>query len=184
MAYSIELGAPSDLAEAVAIDDDACRLFDSVGVTVSGSAFEAYSRTEQASWLRCAERGQLFFGRDERGARVGLLVLDRIDGAGYIEQISVRPSAGRRGLGRFLLQHALEWARREREHVLWLTTYGHLPWNRPFYETAGFSVVDEDECGAGMRAVLAEQRAVLPLPEQRVVMRQWLTTGARRRSGQ
>jgi len=175
MTYLIELGAPSDLAEAVAIDEDACGLFDSVGITVSGSAFEAYSHVEQARWRSAAERGELFFARDGQGARVGLVVLDRIDGEPYLEQLSVRQNAARRGLGRLLLEHALDWARSQRKPVLWLATYGHLAWNRPFYETAGFSCVDERDWGPGMRARLAEQRAILPMPEQRVVMCKALT---------
>ncbi len=178
MTYFIELGRPSDLSEAVAIDDDACTLFESVGITVSGAAFEAYTRVEQALWLRAAGLGRLFFGCDERGARLGLLVLDRFDGGTYIEQLSVRRSAMQRGLGRFLLAHANAWARENHDPVLWLTTYGHVAWNRPFYESAGFSAINARECGEGVRAQLAEQRAVLPAPEQRVAMRKSLARAA------
>ncbi len=174
MTFSIEPGTPGDLHDAVAIDDDACRLFESVGMTVTGSAFEAYSEAEKARWSHAAEREQLFFARDAEGARVGLVVLAHVDDGAYLEQLSVRQCAMRRGLGRMLLGYALDWTREHHARVLWLTTYGHLGWNAPFYESAGFSRVNESDCGGGIRAILAEQRAVLPLPERRVAMRRYL----------
>jgi GNAT superfamily N-acetyltransferase len=39
----------------------------------------------------------------------------------------------RQGLGRRLVRQAIDWAGPE---PLWLTTYAHLSWNRPFYERA------------------------------------------------
>lgn len=176
MRYYIELGRPSDHQEAVAIDDDASNLFESVGITVSGSKYDEFSRAEQARWLRAAELDRMFFGCDETGMRLGLVVLARIDGGSYIEQLSVKQRGMRRGLGRFLLEHAIEWARQNGDPAIWLTTYGHLGWNRPFYETAGFQTVDERVCGSELRQHLAEERRVLPFPEQRVPMQKLLTS--------
>jgi predicted N-acetyltransferase YhbS len=97
-----------------------------------------------------------------------LLVMDRVDGAPCLEQLSVRVSAQQQGLGRRLLTHAIEWAAGE---DLWLTTYAHLPWNRPFYERHGFAVVPESQCSQDMIAILGDQRRWLPDPEQRIAMR-------------
>ncbi len=54
--------------------------------------------------------------------------------------------------------------------MLWLTTYAHLPWNGPFYERHGFVVMRDNDCGPELRAILDEQRAVLPDPKKRVAM--------------
>ena len=54
---------------------------------------------------------------------------------------------------------------------MWLTTYGHLPWNVPFYEKMGFVVIPEAEWGAGVLHHVEAQRESLPLPESRVAMR-------------
>lgn len=76
----------------------------------------------------------------------------------------------RRGIGAMLVRRALGWAA-ERGGALWLTTYAHLPWNRPYYERFGFEVVPEAQCGPQMRACLEAQRGVLPVPHQRIAMR-------------
>ena len=99
---------------------------------------------------------------------VGLLVMDRLDGQPYLEQLSVRVSAQRRGLGRSLLLRAIEWAGAE---PLWLTTYAHVPWNAPFYERHGFVAVPESACAPALLAALEEQRRFLPAPQQRIAMR-------------
>lgn len=62
---------------------------------------------------------------------------------------------------------AIDWAAPE---PLWLTTYAHLPWNRPFYERAGFAVIPEAQCPPGIVEILAEQRACLPAPRERIAM--------------
>ncbi|HEX4340741.1 MAG TPA: hypothetical protein VH062_32760 [Polyangiaceae bacterium] len=80
-----------------------------------------------------------------------------------------------RGAGRFLLRHALAWARAQHEPSLWLTTYGHLAFNRFFYEKEGFGGVPYDECSLGVRHHLDDERRWLPAPEQRVAMRRVLT---------
>ena len=94
------------------------------------------------------------------------------DGKPYLEQLSVRPAQGRRGLGGALLERACRWAAAQTASELWLATYAHLPWNAPFYERRGFRQVPEASCGPELRALIAEHKRVLPQPEQRVVMLQ------------
>jgi hypothetical protein len=60
-----------------------------------------------------------------------------------------------------------------------LTTYAHLPWNRPFYESAGFVVVPVSECPPEMVAILDDQRRWLPAPDQRIAMRASRVLGGR-----
>jgi GNAT superfamily N-acetyltransferase len=66
---------------------------------------------------------------------MGMLVMDRIEGAAYPPQLSVRTAAQRKGFGRRLPAYAIEWAAKEE---LWLTTCRDVPWTRPFYERHGF----------------------------------------------
>jgi GNAT superfamily N-acetyltransferase len=170
MAFTIRPGAPADLDTVVAIDDDASRLYVEAGLDVEFPAGHPFVANERARWRRSLELGQTFIAVDDAGVPVGIAVLEILDGAPYLEQLSVKRSAMRRGLGRLLLGRAVEWAR-ARGDSLWLTTYGHLPWNRPFYETEGFVVVPPAAWGADVAARNAEERAALPAPEQRVVMR-------------
>jgi GNAT superfamily N-acetyltransferase len=172
--YPIVPGGPDDVPEAVRIDDDAGFLFAEAGLDVDLPTIDPFTVAERARWQRNAALGRLFLARGEdvetRGF-TGFVVLDVLDGAAYVDQLSVRRSAMRRGIGRRLLRHAVTWSATYGNGDLWLTTYAHLPWNRPFYESEGFVVVPEADCIPGVRAHLAEERQALPAPEQRVGMR-------------
>ena len=170
-AYTIEVASPRDFDEVVRIDDDATALYADAGLELVLGPSHPFSRAEQARWQRSSELGRLFFAVNAEGSRVGFAALDVLDGAAYLDQLSVRRSAMRRGAGGFLLEHALVWANRSGHTALWLTTYGHLPWNVPFYQRHGFELVKEAECGPGVLHHIDDQRRFLPLPEQRVAMR-------------
>jgi GNAT superfamily N-acetyltransferase len=171
--FAVRSGDPRDLDEAVRIDDDASQLYAQSGLPLTLSATDAFVVDEQARWLRSAQLGRLFFAVDEDGRRVGFAALDMVDGAPYLDQLSVRMSDMGGGAGRLLLRHAIAWADGHGD-ALWLTTYDHLRWNRPFYEGAGFVVVPDPQCGPGVRHHLEEQRQWLPAPEHRIAMRRAL----------
>lgn len=56
----------------------------------------------------------------------------------HLEQLSVVPSAARRGYGRRLVDAAVEEARRRGYGRMTLRTYAEIPWNAPFYASCGF----------------------------------------------
>jgi GNAT superfamily N-acetyltransferase len=173
MTFPVRTATPAELEILVAIDDDASQLFAQVGLDPMLPADHPFFVNERARWLRSLQRGDTFLAIDDAGAAVGFAALEILDGAPYLDQLSVRLSWMRRGLGRTLLAHALGWAR-ARGDTLWLTTYGHLPWNRPFYEKEGFVVVPASDRGPEISARLAEERGTLLEPEQRVAMRRAL----------
>lgn len=170
MHFSLRAGTPADLSTLVALDDDACQLYAQAGIHLDFPAEHPFAVAERASWLRALEHGDVLLAIDDAGAPLAFAALELVDGAPYLDQLSVRLASMRRGVGRALLGKSVEWARRHGD-TLWLNTYGHLPWNRPFYEKEGFVVVPPDMWGPGMRAIVADQRQVLPYPELRVVMR-------------
>ena len=158
----------SEMDQVIAIDDDACALFEQAGLRFDIGPTHPFARSEWARWTQAATEGNAFFAEWPGVGAVGMLVMGRIDGAPYLDQLSVRTKAMRRGIGRRLVSHAIEWAEGQE---LWLTTYAHLPWNKPFYEQAQFSVVPEPACPAGIVATLVEQRRWLPAPGERIAMR-------------
>jgi GNAT superfamily N-acetyltransferase len=167
-ATTIRPASPDEIDEAVAIDDDACRLFATVGLDLEIGPDHPFAQAERARWLAAMKEGSAYFA--ESSTTVGLLVLGVVEGARYVEQLSVRMGAMRRGIGRALLKHAIAWADRE---PLWLTTYAHVRWNRAYYEQHGFVLVPEQECPRGIVATLDEERQWLPAPAQRIAMR-WI----------
>ncbi len=94
--------------------------------------------------------------------------LDADLGPGHPYSVAERAYWTRRARGRRLLEHAIEWAGGEE---LWLTTYSHVPWNRPFYERHGFVTIPEPDCPAWIVALLNAQREALPAPDKRIAMR-------------
>jgi GNAT superfamily N-acetyltransferase len=164
----IRHGKAEEMDLAIAIDDDACTLYAEAGLRFEIGPDHRFARQEYARWTRAATQGRLLFASRADGPPVGMMVLGFADGEPHLDQLSVRPAAGRQGIGTCLVSFAVEWAARQ---PLWLETYAHLPWNRPFYERQGFQVVPAAVAPAQVRALLDEQRRWLPAPEQRVVMR-------------
>jgi GNAT superfamily N-acetyltransferase len=171
--FSLRAGTPIEVQRAFDIDDLALQLYIAAGLTITIADDHPFVIGERARWAEAARVGDLWFGTLD-GVPVGFYAMSSLDGCAYLDQLAVLPEYGRRGLGRRLIEHASARAERRGETALWLTTYDHFPWNRPFYERCGFSVVPAPSCGAEVLAALAEQRAALPDPEYRVAMRRAL----------
>lgn len=117
-------------------------------------------------------RAWVVVGSDD--APVGYILVDELDGAAHIEQVSVLPDHQGRGLGRLLVDRAAQWARSRDMQALTLTTFGHVPWNRPLYEHLGFRVLADHELGPDLRAVRDFEATHGLDPALRVVMRREL----------
>jgi GNAT superfamily N-acetyltransferase len=172
------LGETADLQALCEIDRDAGELFERAGLTLSLPDDHEYSVGERARWRRCLEARTTIIATDMRGRAVGFAAVDLLDCEPYLEQLSVRGSYMRRGIGSALIHSALDIARHGGAATIWLTTYTHLPWNRPFYEMYGFSVVPERRCGAEIQRELEQQRRWLPHPQERIVMCKALNGGS------
>jgi GNAT superfamily N-acetyltransferase len=72
------------------------------------------------------------------GEAVGFVQVLKLEGAAHLEQLSVVPDHGRRGIGRALVGAAMSKARSHGYELLTLRTYADVPWNAPFYSTCGF----------------------------------------------
>lgn len=56
----------------------------------------------------------------------------------YIDQVSVDPAYGRKGIGRALMLHIESIAMNRGCREITLSTFRELPWNAPFYATLGY----------------------------------------------
>ena len=173
-AITFRTGSVTDIDALCAIDLETAALFEQAGLTMDFPDDHEYSRHERSRWLRCLEARTAVLAVDENEAILGFAILGELDGEPYLEQLSVRMAAMRRGIGTALLAVATDMARRHNGRALWLTTYGHLPWNKPFYERHGFKIARDDECRDSLAREIEYQRRWLPRPEERVVMRKLL----------
>jgi GNAT superfamily N-acetyltransferase len=78
-------------------------------------------------------------------------------GQAHLEQVSVVPWAGGRGVGAALVDAVADWGRRQGAPSLTLATFAELPWNAPWYRRLGFEEVPEDELDDDLRAVIAHE---------------------------
>ena len=170
--YSLRLANADELALAVAIDDAAALLFSQAGIVFDLADDHPFMVAEHERWRRALEAKQLWFACSASDSQrpIGFYALARAGDCAYLEQLSVLPEYGRRGVGSMLLETACARCQERGDAEVWLTTYAHVPWNKPFYERHGFQVVPEAQCNAALRALLEEQRAFLPYPEQRIAM--------------
>ena len=74
---------------------------------------------------------------------VGFASVEIVDGAAHLSQLSVLPSASRRGRGSALLTAVCDWAAARGFGAVTLTTFRDVPWNGPFYARRGFLVLDD-----------------------------------------
>jgi len=111
------------------------------------------------------------------GAVVGYALGERVGPAGaqhHLEQVSVVPEAGGRGVGAALVEAVADWARAAGAPSLTLATFRDLPWNGPWYQRLGFATVPDAELDEALRAVRAHEAELGLDVAQRVCMRRAL----------
>jgi GNAT superfamily N-acetyltransferase len=90
---------------------------------------------------------------------VGYAMASVVDGEGHLDQVSVRPEHGRRGVGTALLDRAGAWAVERGYHAMTLTTFRDVAWNGPYYLKVGFQPLAEADLGPELRAIRDRERA-------------------------
>ncbi|HXH97171.1 MAG TPA: GNAT family N-acetyltransferase [Gaiellaceae bacterium] len=151
----IRAARPEDLALLIEIERVAGESFRSLGMDLVADD-DPGSVEELAPY---AESGRAFVSVDADDRPVGYLLLDVVDEAAHIEQVSVHPDHARQGIGRALIGRAATWARSRGLEALTLTTYVEVPWNGPYYERLGFAYLAAEEETPGLRAIRDEERA-------------------------
>jgi GNAT superfamily N-acetyltransferase len=152
---SIRAARPDDLALLVEIERTAGETFRSVGMDLVADD-DPGSAEELAPY---AEAGRAFVSVDAGDRPTGYILLDVVDGAAHVEQVTVHPDHARRGIGRALLERGAAWARAQRLHAVTLTTYVEVAWNGPYYERLGFRYLTPEEETPGLRAIRRLERA-------------------------
>jgi GNAT superfamily N-acetyltransferase len=89
----------------------------------------------------------------------GFAVCTVIEGWLHLEEVSVHPDHGRRGLGRRLVDAVAGLAEARGLAGVTLTTFEDVPWNAPFYGRMGFQVVPDAEMPEWLAARLADEAA-------------------------
>ncbi len=146
----------SDLARLQAIEVAAGGMFRPLGMDLvadddpfSADVLQSYADAGHA-WVAVPSDG---------GQADGYLLLDVVDGAAHVEQVTVHPDGARRGIGRALVEHVASWAAGAGFSAMTLTTFRDVAWNGPYYERLGFRYLDPDDEGPALRLLRDHERA-------------------------
>ncbi len=131
----IRAGTPRDLPALAAIERETVLLFPP-GTLPPGLD----QPVAPARLVRGIAAGSLWVAEARGAGAVGFALARDVDRCLHLEEMDVRPSFARRGLGTRLLQRACAAASRRGLAGVTLTTFLHLPWNAPFYASRGFAV--------------------------------------------
>ena len=88
----------------------------------------------------------------------------------HLEQMSVDPSFGRRGVGASLVDYLIADAKTRGYQTISLSTFFSLPWNAPFYAKLGFDVVNTSDLTNPMLEVQIEESEAGLDMNDRVIM--------------
>jgi GNAT superfamily N-acetyltransferase len=108
------------------------------------------------------------------GVPAGYLLLDVVDDAAHVQQLSVDPAFGRRGVGTAMLTVAADWAAERGLGGITLTTFRDVPWNAGFYARRGFQILSTDERGPELAARIRQETTLGLGRWPRVAMRRTL----------
>lgn len=172
--YDVRLARTRDLPHLAAIEDSGVAMFEAVlgdltGDVLASPAPSGEERASQDGFLLVAEPGS---GEEP----VGFAHVRLLDGHAHLDQLSVRPDHGRRGLGASLVEAACARLSVLGHGSITLLTYADLPWNAPFYARLGFAEVPGDEPRPNHHLALfaEEERLGLARHGRRVLMRRVL----------
>lgn len=118
----------------------------------------------------CRAAGTLWVAVEAGDVPVGFLAATEIDSSLFILELSVARAHQCKGLGRALLEKAINHARWAYLPAVSLITDREIPWNRPFYNRCGFVTLDSTRVSAGIRTKLDAEIASGHDADRRCVM--------------
>lgn len=122
------------------------------------------------AWAEHASSG-LVWVADVEATVAGFALCEVLDDALHLEQLSVDPAFGRRGIGTALLEHVCAEAARSGLPAVTLSTFRAVTFNGPYYRSRGFVEVPDLELTAGLRQRRLHEAAEGLDPETRMMMR-------------
>ena len=133
--YDIAPALREDIGRLIEVDLAAGQLFAPTGLLTNDALQD---HVPEAVMLQAIEAGDLLKISTQGGAPAGFALISQRGGTLYLDQISVHPDHGRRGLGGDLVRHVFQIAKQRRLKQVTLSTFRDVPWNAPFYGKLGF----------------------------------------------
>ena len=106
---------------------------------------------------------------------VGFVVTKYLVESCFVVELDVHPDYCRRGIGSALLETCCAGAYMHGFEKMLLTTFRRVPWNVPFYQKLGFSVLPPERWSREIQAIVRHEARYGFAKEKRVVMARSLT---------
>jgi len=148
----VRLARPGDIPAMQEIEIAAGRLFAEIGM--QDVADDGAHETEVLAGYVADGRA---WSAEHHGAVCGYALVDVVDGAAHLEQVSVHPDQGRRGIGSHLIDVVAAWAIGRGFTALTLLTFSDVAWNGPYYRRLGFIDVPDADLGHGLAGLRAHE---------------------------
>ena len=171
--YAISPALPADIGSLIDIDLAAGQLFAPTGLL---SEDALHDHVPETVFVQAIEAGDVSKVTGPEGNPVGFALVSHRGGTLYLDQISVHPEHGRRGLGAELVRHVLQQAKQRRLKQVTLSTFRDLPWNGPFYRKLGFRELPRKDMADWMLELEKIQAASLDISKRCFMVRKigWL----------
>lgn len=155
--YHVRMGRPTDASLLPAVERAAAEIFRQLPQLAFLADDEpAVSETEH---LACIKAGTCWVAVDNDDQPIGFLSAESQGRDLHILEVSVKPVAQGQGVGRALIAAACHFASEHTYQRITLTTFLHVPWNRPFYEKLGFRLVERSESECRLQSLVHEEEA-------------------------
>ena len=151
----IRLARQDDVSRMVEIETSAATLFQDAGFAIYAEETpeDHADITPAEVWRPIVETGLVWVAELD-GSVVAFLAGRLEPDSLHVLEFDVHREAQGRGIGRRLLGVAIAEARRRGLAGLSLTTFRDVPWNAPFYASAGFGIVERGSAPAWLTAYL------------------------------
>lgn len=161
--YFIDAPTQDEISALIQIDRAASALFEPTGLLTGNAHFE-YVPADVLS--EAMQHGHVFVVRDANSQPVGFTLTSYRGSGLYLDQISVHPDHGRKGIGRVLMLKVLENAEDRHLPDVSLSTFRDIPWNGPFYASMGFREISRDKLEPYMIEIENSQRELMDVSKR------------------
>ncbi len=110
--------------------------------------------------LKKALKEQLLFVAEIENQLAGFASCHSYQTFLHLDEISVLPEWGRKGIGKALMTAVIEAGRQRKLHACTLTTFEDLEWNAPFYQGLGFEILSGSKIPHSVELILWEEKNI------------------------
>ncbi len=178
--YAIRPANLADAAQFAAVESSACERFREI----AGLAWIADAQpTSLEDHLELINAGTVWVAVDRAEKIMGFLLAETYGDVLHICEFAVGLDHQRQGIGKLLVEAAVDYAHKTLLSSVTLTTFRDVSWNEPYYQHLGFRTLEPDQLDDILLAIFARE-ALIGLPvEPRCAMRLMLNASVSIQTG-